>query len=203
MRLRKTGTLRALCFDLENRPLAYWYDGETTSEITAFGWKWADEKHVNTMLLQPDGTFAFEPRPPYPAAVVDPRAAYDLFVGELSAAGIVYGHNIRRHDLPMLNAQLLRMELPPLAPMLTTDTCKDLPKRGGLSYSLENLAGMYGLKGAKYTMSQPMWEDANRLTESGKALARKRVASDVRLQEKLRAKLIALGILGTPRVWRP
>jgi hypothetical protein len=115
----------------------------------------------------------------------------------------VYGHNIRRHDLPMLNAGLLRRELPPLKPLLTTDTCRDLPRRKGLSYSLENMVSMYGIKGAKYTMSQPMWEDANRLTGSGLELARKRVASDVVLQERLRAKLLALGVLGAPRVWSP
>jgi hypothetical protein len=49
--LRKVGQERLLVFDLENRPLAYWYDGETTSEITAFGWKWSDERRVHTMLL--------------------------------------------------------------------------------------------------------------------------------------------------------
>jgi hypothetical protein len=52
---------------------------------------------------------------------------------------------------------------------------------------------MYGIKGAKYTMSQPMWENANRLPTDGIALARKRVASDVLLQERLRAKLLDLG----------
>lgn len=101
----------------------------------------------------------------------------------------------------MLNAGLIRQQLHPLGPILTTDTCKDLPKRGGLSYSLENLVAMYGVQGAKYTMSQPMWEEANRLTEDGIALARKRVSSDVVLQERLRAKLLGLGILKAPRMW--
>lgn len=189
---------RALCFDLENRPLAYWYDGNPTSEITAFGWKWADERTVNTMLLQPDGTFLKDN-----GVSLGCDEAYPMFVGELWNAGVVYGHNIRRHDLPMLNAGLLRRELPPLPPLLTTDTCRDIPKTGGVSKSLENMAAMYGLKGKKHTMSQPMWEDANRLTSSGTSLAQKRVASDVLLQERLRAKLLALGILKPPRAWSP
>lgn len=197
MRFRKAETTRLVCFDLENRPLAYWYDGETTSEITAFGWKWADESKVRTMLLRPDGTFACD------GGMLNADAAYKVFVAELASAGVVYGHNIRRHDLPMLNAGLLRLELDPLPALLTSDTCRDLPKMGGMSKSLENLAALYGLPGEKLAMPQPAWEDANRLTKTGVALARKRVASDVLLQEALRARLLALGILREPRPWRP
>lgn len=189
---------RALCFDLENRPLAYWYDGQTTSEITAFGWKWTDERHVRTMLLRPDGDFTSDEN-----AVIPREMAYQLFTAEMAAAGVVYGHNIRRHDLPMLDAGLLRLQLPMLPPMRTTDTCRDLPKTAGVSKSLENMAAMYGLRGDKLKMSQPMWEDANRLTDGGIELARKRVASDVLLQERLRAKLIKLGLLKNARAWRP
>ena len=196
--LRKVGQSRLLCFDLENRPLAYWYDGETTSEITAFGWKWSDEKHVHSMLLQADGRFVADN-----SEFLAADDAYMFFARTLEQAGIVYGHNIRRHDLPILNAGLLRRQLPTLKPLLTTDTCRDLPKRGGMSYSLENLAGYYGLPGKKHTMSQPMWEDANRLTPEGVTQARVRVVSDVVLQERLRAKLIALGILKPPRMWSP
>jgi hypothetical protein len=97
----------------------------------------------------------------------------------------------------------LRRQIKPLAPLRTTDTLKDYPRRGGMSASLESLAAMYGLKGKKYVMSQPMWENANRLTESGIELARKRVASDVLLQEKLRRKLLELGLLKPPRQWSP
>lgn len=197
-RLRSVAKLRLLCFDLENRPLAYWYDGETTSEITAFGWKWSDERAVHTMLLQAGDEFADES-----GACLSAADAYRRFVGVVESAGLVFGHNIRRHDLPMLNAGLLRRSLPVLPPLLTTDTCRDLPKVGGVSKSLENMAAMYGLKGKKYTMSQPMWENANRLTVDGVELARKRVASDVLLQEKLRGKLVELGLLGAPRTWTP
>ena len=196
--LRRLGKSRLLCFDLENRPLAYWYDGETTSEITAFGWKWSDEKHIHSMLLQADGRFVADN-----SEVLAAADAYMFFARTLEQAGIVYGHNIRRHDLPILNAGLIRRGLPTLPPLLTTDTCKDLPKRGGLSYSLENMAAMYGLPGKKYTMSQPAWEAANRLTGDGMELARKRVVSDVLLQERLRAKLLELGLLKEPRRWTP
>src|SRR5690348_6644820 len=149
------------------------------------------------MLLLPDGRFDVG------GSLLDADEAYCNFAGMLCDANLVYGHNIRRHDLPILNAGLLRRQLPTLPALLTSDTSKDIPKRGGVSVSLENLAAMYGLKGKKYTMAQPMWENANRLTEAGIELARKRVTSDVLLQERLRKKLIALDILKGPRVWRP
>ena len=191
----QTRRTRSLCFDLENRPLAYWYDGETTSEITAFGWKWSDEDRVHTMLLTRDGRFDRDGQK-FGAA-----RAYLLFVEQLEQADLVFGHNIRRHYLPMLNAGLIRLRLDPVGELRTSDTCRDLPRRRGLSYSLENMAAMYGLEGEKFTMSQPAWENANRLTRDGLELARKRVASDVLLQERLRDRLSELGLLKPPRKW--
>lgn len=187
-----------MCFDLENRPLAYWYDGATTSEITAFGWKWSDEKHVRSMVLRADGRFEDEM-----GKRVAYRKAHELFGADLAAADIVYGHNIRRHDLPMLEAWRYRLGLPSLPAVLTTDTCRDIPKRKDLSASLENLAEMYGLKLPKHRMSIPKWERANQLRPDGIAEARVRVESDVVLQEALRARLVAEGKLRAPRTWAP
>lgn len=199
LKLHSSGPGRILCFDLENRPLAYWYDGQTTSEVTAFGWKWSDEKKVHTMLLEPGGTYSSD----IPGESFDYDNSHAYFRDILCEADVVYGHNIRRHDLPILQSWLLRLELPSLPPLLTSDTLKDYPRRKDLSASLENLAAMYGLPGDKYAMSQPMWETANRLVPDGVALARKRVVSDVLLQEALRTKLLDLGILGPPRTWKP
>jgi hypothetical protein len=199
LKLHRSGPGRLLCFDLENRPLAYWYDGETTSQITAFGWKWSDEKKVHTMLLTPSGHYDSD----IPGEAFDTDDTHAYFRDILASADVVYGHNIRRHDLPILNSWLLRLELDPLPPLMTTDTLRDYPRRNGLSASLENLAAMYDLGGEKFGMSQPMWEEANKLTPDGVALARKRVASDVLLQERLREKLLSLGLLGVPKVWRP
>lgn len=189
---------RKICWDLENRPLAYWYDGQTTSEVTAFGWKWDDEPEVRTMLLVSGGMFRLDD-----GSLVPYAAAYEAFTAELRAADVVYGHNIRRHDLPMLQGQLLRLKLPLLPALRTSDTCRDYPKRNDLSASLENLAALYGLSRSKMHMAQPDWEAANRLTEEGVALARERVSSDVVLQAELRAVLLKHGLLKPPRMWYP
>lgn len=191
---------RRFCFDLENRPLAYWYDGQTTSEITAFGWRWDHDEpgHVHTLMLRPGGMYETDDGTllPYPAA-------HRRFTDELVSADLVYGHNIRRHDLPMLQGQLLRLRLPLLPALRTSDTCRDFPKRKDMSASLENLAGFYGLPGEKVKLTQADWEASNRLDPDGVAHARERVRSDVLLQSELRAVLLAHGTLGPARWWRP
>jgi hypothetical protein len=194
----RTRRTRALCFDLESRPNAFWYDGATTAEITAFGWKWSDEGQVRTMLLQADGSFVTDD-----GTDVEGEVAYQRFALALESADVVYGHNIRGFDLPLLNAGLLRRQLRPLEPLRTTDTLKDLPKRKDMSASLENLAVMYGLDddGGKKHMAIMDWEKANRLQPDGMLLARERVASDVLLQERLRDRLLDLGILREPKMW--
>jgi hypothetical protein len=196
MRLRKASTSRVLTFDLENRPLAYWYDGQTTSQITAFGWKWADERKTHALMLHADGFYVGDDGEKF-----DAPAAHTFFRAVLTGAGVIAGHNIRRHDLPIFQAWLLRLELPPLPRVLTSDTLRDYPKRKDMSASLENLVEMYGVPGKKFGMNQPMWEAANRLTPEGVELARERVGSDVLLQERLRARLLELGLLGPPRMW--
>ena len=188
----------SLCFDLENRPSAYWYDGQTTSEITAISWKWENEDRPRTLLLRHNDFFEDDEGKLLPGDL-----AYVLFRDELFKAGVVYGHNIRRHDLPIFQASLIRRELPPLQPLLTSDTLKDLPKTGGMARSLDNLASMYGLPGKKFHLAQHDWERANQLTDEGLALARKRVESDVLLQERLREKLLELRLLRPAMVWRP
>lgn len=189
---------RRLCFDLENRPLAYWYDGQTTSQITAFGWKWDGEEKVHTFMLRPDGRYDTALGTTYTA-----EAAHEHFARMLTEADLVYGHNIRRHDLPMLQGQLLRLKLPLLPALRTSDTCRDYPKRKDMSVSLANLASLYGLSGDKHVLSQTDWEAANRLDDHGVSMARERVTSDVVLQAELRSVLLAHGLLGPPRAWRP
>ena len=198
MKLRVIAQEPILCFDLENRPSAYWYDGQTTSEITAFGWKWSNERNVRYMLLQNDGTFVDDT-----GETLQDCEAYEFFVQELQNAALVFGHNIRQHDLPILNAALIRRKMPKLRPILTHDTHKDMTRRKDLSVSLENLTKLLEIGGKKMGMAQSEWEEANRLTPQGIEKAKKRVTSDVLLQIKLRNELRKLGYLRAPKIWAP
>lgn len=195
----KVRRTRELCFDLESRPSAFWWGDKTTAEITAFGWKWRDEPAVHSLLLTRTGRFESGDGRKLSAA-----AAYGAFRDVLASADLVYGHNIRGFDLPLFQTGLLRHELPVLPELRTTDTLKDYPKRKDMSASLENLAELYGLDDdGKLHMSIVQWERANRLSPDGIEGAQARVESDVLLQEKLRDRLLELGLLGEPRTWKP
>lgn len=178
--------LRILDFDIENRPLSYWYDGNCTAEVTAIGCKWIGEPDAYVWLLGdsdlPDMLEAF-------------RVLYD-------AADIVTGHYIRRHDLPILNGALTEHGLPKLASKMTHDTKLDLLKRSGISSSQESLGATLGLEHPKVQMDQQKWRNANRLTKEGRDLTRERVLGDVLQHIELRQRLMDLGYLGPPRVWQ-
>lgn len=188
MRSRVKQRLRILDFDLENRPLSYWYDGQTTAEITAIA-------------------AGYEPDNIQCRAIGPVRGGYEemllWFVARYNAADVVTGHYIRRHDLPIINGALLEAGLKPLKPKLTIDTKEDLIKRKDLSASQEALASMLGLPEPKRHMTQGDWREANRLTPAGVAKTKERVIGDVVQHMALREALVEIGALGAPKVWRP
>jgi len=183
-------------FDIENAPWAYWFPGETTARVTAICWKPVNGD-LSWLLLTRTGRWIDED---------GKKLALDKgllrFRKVVEDCALCFGHNIRRHDLGIINGSLLRLQLGPLPSVLTTDTLKDYPSRRGMAASLEALASMYGLDGSKKSMSVPDWEYANELTSEGIEETRQRVVGDVLLQEQLRQKLLDLGILGPPRKWR-
>lgn len=181
-------SVRILDFDIENRPLSYWYADRPTAEITAIGYGWADQpKVVYTALLGRD----------------DMRYAMMDFVEAYNEADMVTGHYIRKHDLRIVNGALIEMGLPPLESKLSSDTKLDLVTQGDLPATQEHLCEMFGIEPSKYHMSQIMWRESNRLTKKGLEYTQKRVSMDVLAHMKLRLRLLEDGLLGAPRVWSP
>lgn len=179
--------LKILDFDIENRPLSYWYDGNPTAEITAIAWSWYGEEKVHCRLL--DNKTSVE------EMLLDFVAAYEQ-------ADMVTGHYIRRHDLPIINGALMENRLQPLKPMLTHDTKSDLIRTGGLSMAQEALGAMYELDRPKYHMTQQDWRDGNRLTPKGLRLTRMRVTEDVKQHKELYGVLREHRVLKAPRYWK-
>lgn len=187
-----------LHFDLENRPLSYLGEDWTSAEITAIAWSWLGEKRVKYLLLTADGRYVDRHGTRRP-----PREAFAHFRSILVSAGIVTGHYIRKHDLPILNSALLENGLLPLSPLVVSDTHADLVRRKDLSASQENLAALLGLPEPKHHMTQTEWREANRLfTDAKLGLSRQRVVSDVVQHKALRAALVQRGLLRAPRYWR-
>ena len=179
--------LRVLDFDIENRPLSYMGEDYTSGEVTAIAWQFVGESRGRCVLLGRE----------------TPHEMLEAFDEAYSQADLVTGHYIRKHDLPIISGALLEGGLPPLLPKLTQDTKLDLIKHKYLSASQESLAEMLEVPFPKVHMTQPGWREANRLTPEGIKKTAARVIGDVRQHIAMRAKLLACGALGPPKIWRP
>ena len=179
--------MRVLDFDVEARPL-HWISGDYVSkEITAIAWAWCEQpEHVTCYLL----------------GETDPIDMLRAFVDAFNMSDMVTGHYIRGYDLPMVNGALTEYQLPSLPDKLSQDTKIDLIRRQGLSGSQENIGTMLGLEHPKVKMDQRSWRDANRLTPEGREKTRARVVGDVRQHIEMRARLLELGYLTAPSVWK-
>ena len=179
--------MRVLDFDVEARPL-HWISGDYVSkEITAMAWAWTDTPDDVTCYLLGE---------------TEPVDMLQAFLVAYQQADMVTGHFIRGYDLPMVNGSLTEYGLPVLGNKLTQDTKIDLVRRQGLSSSQKNLGAMLNLQHPKVDMDQSKWRDANRLTPEGRQLARQRVIGDVQQHIEMRSKLLALGYLGAPVLWK-
>lgn len=105
-------------------------------------------------------------------------------------------------DLPLINGALTEFQMPMLADKLTHDTKLDAGRRHGMSNSQESWAAQLECEHAKEQMDQIKWRKANRLRPDGLVEARRRVIGDVRQHMEMRAKMLALGYLSPPQMWR-
>ena len=185
---------RTLDFDIENRPLSYWVPEIPTAEITSIASCWADD--LGSMQVDLLGE-------------MEGPEILRRFCERYNQADMVTGHYIRMHDLPIINAMLMEARLPLLTDKLTCDTKLDMMRKADLpatqEFLLETLdvRDVYGQPCKKFHVSQSDWREANRLTPKGLAITRARVSSDVFDHMQLRKKMVSLGMLRAPSVWRP
>jgi hypothetical protein len=182
-------SIKILDFDIETRPLSFWYDGKPTAEITAIASCWADDPDSLQVYLLGQDTA---------------QTILNSFVSRYNEADVVTGHYIRRFDLPTINGALMEYGMAPLGPKMTVDTKLDLMKRGDIPASQEFLGELFDLEAPKVGMSQVKWRKANRLNDKDSlTLTRVRCAGDVIQHMQLRVKLVELGLLGPMKVWHP
>jgi hypothetical protein len=187
-------------FDFESKPAWFWWDKPTAlitsvSYMAVLGGK-PDHDTLTTAV-----------------ANMSSREAYLDFIegiaGVLQSADVLTGHNIDKFDLPLLQAQLIRLGRKGLPAMMTQDTMR-LPKRRDMSASQESLINYVGLRATcpigmpiyKHHLSIPEWEDAALGWDDGTTL-RERPSSDVHGHVHLREVLLEKGYLAAPRLWKP
>jgi hypothetical protein len=179
---------RLLIFDIENRPLSYWYDGNPTAEVSIISAKWLDEGEPFVFTMKRGGNSRI---------LQQFRPLYD-------AADVVVGHHIRGHDLPILNGAYIEQGMEPLAPKMTIDTLKDLIRWKDIPKSLEYLAAWLGCPIQKPHLTQHDWRKANRLDDGALKIAEMRCRDDVLATEWVYKELMRKGLINKPpRRWTP
>jgi DNA polymerase elongation subunit (family B) len=191
MRLRSTGQGRILDFDIETIAAGFADPEWVPQKITCVAWSWIDSDTVESTVCGPLGIFG---KPERRAKMLKPLLA------ALAEADMVTGHNIRRFDLPVIQAEVMRLGLPSLQPMLVQDTIK-LRASKGFKKGQDNLGRLYRIADEKLALDWQAWQDA--YDEDGWQTIRDRAESDVTMHKQLRAALIELDYLKEPRRWAP
>jgi len=116
------------------------------------------------------------------------RPFYEL----LSQADMVTGHNIRRFDLRVFNAEALRCGVEPIRSILAEDTMRVLNSKG-FKKGLDNIAVELGVPGRKKAMSWSEWDLAYEDPTWSEVI--ERCESDVILHKQVREEMLARGWL--------
>lgn len=181
-------TRRTLDFDLETVAAGYADPEWVPSTITAWAYSWGDDVEVDALPVR----FMYD----RPAR----RRFLRPLLDAIQEADVLTGHNVLRFDLPVLQADLMRLGLPSLPARLVQDTIR-LPRSKGFKKGQDNLAVLMDVRAEKLPLNFEQWAAA--YAEPGLETVKNRVAGDVRQHMLIRGEMRARGWLVAPRVWSP
>ena len=181
---------RVLDFDLETVAAGFADPDWVPQTITAWAYCWIGTTNVHVSTLAVADFYDLDAR----------QRFLEPLVAAIRDAGMVTGHNILRFDLPVLNADCMRVGMASLPAVLAQDTIK-LPKSKGFKKGQDVLADLVGVEAEKLPLHWGAW--ARGYADTGMSLIRERVSGDVVQHMQLRDGLRARGLLSAPRMWRP
>ena len=160
-------------------------------KITCIAWSWvgSDEIRVETC----GGSAGLYEKPWLR------RYLLETFLRDYAEATMVTGHNILRHDLPLLDAECKRLGLPVPGPVRAQDTIRFRTRSKGFKKGQDNLGGLLKTLEQKKQMDWQQWEDA--YAEDGWAEVKDRARSDVAMHKEIREKMLANDWLRRPVMW--
>jgi len=143
---------RVLDFDTENRPGFYWYDEKCSDILHTIACAWVDD---------PKDNHVWQLRWSRIRGLHFPDSDYLRFKRIVESADIVTAHNVKRHDIPLLNAHADRNGLPRIAWPFVVDTLQDIKATKGMPRSQEYLADRHELHERKMHVGMSIWERAS------------------------------------------
>lgn len=183
--------MRILDFDVETIAAGFADPNWVPQKITCVAWSWIGEDKVSSKISTTEGLFR---RPELRAKMLASLLA------EISEADMLTGHNIARFDLPVINAECMRLGLPTVGPVMVQDTML-LTRSKGFKKGQDNIGELLDLATQKQALSWQGWQDAYEENDWGTVVSR--CESDVLMHKQMRAKLKDLGWMKPPRAWKP
>lgn len=189
-KIQPTGSpKRILDFDIETLAAGYADPAWVPDKITCISASWIGEDEVYTWMTGQRGYWSRKAR-----ARKVLRPFYEL----LSEAEMVTGHNIKRFDLRVFNAEAMRCGVEPIRQVLVEDTMAILRSKG-FKKGLDNIAVELGC-GGKLALSWSEWDKA--YEDPSWQVVKERCESDVRLHKQVREEMRSRGWLKPPTMWR-
>jgi DNA polymerase elongation subunit (family B) len=190
LRWSSTATQRRLLdFDIECVAAGYADPEWVPSHITALAWSWVGEDYVTTKTVL---DYAHDLRSFLKMHFLGCPPMLEEFVAVFNQADAVTGHNIRRFDLPVMNAEMMRLGLPVLEEKPVIDTIR-LVKSKGFKKGQDVIADVLGVPAEKKAMNWAQWQKA--YATPGWPEVRERVAGDVVQHKLVLGRLLELGYL--------
>lgn len=180
---------RILDFDIETIAAGFADPEWVPQKITCVAWSWVGSEKVESRICGPGGIFG---KPERRARMLRP------LLKAISEADMLTGHNISRFDLPVLNAECMRLGLSPIRRAVVQDTIK-LVRSKGFKKGQDVLGRLHRVPSEKLALDWQAWQDA--YDESGWPTVRERCESDVLMHKHLRERLLAEDHLKPARVW--
>jgi DNA polymerase elongation subunit (family B) len=181
---------RILDFDIESISAGFEDPDWVPMHMTAIAWSWLDEDKVTCRTLV---DYAKTVPDFLQVLFTGCRPLLAEFVAVYNQADIVTGHNINRFDVPALNAELMRLSLPPLQDKPRIDTMRLRPKTKGFKKGQDVLSVIFNLPAEKKALNWAEWKQA--YATPGWPTIRERCAGDVVQHKLLLRKLMELGYL--------
>ena len=184
------GPEKILDFDIETVAAGFADPEWVPQKITCVARSWVGSDEVKSTICGPEGIFG---KPEKRAEMLVPLLAA---VGE---ADMVTGHNITRFDLPVVNAECMRLGLEPIRQVLVQDTIK-LARSKGFKKGQDVIGRLLRVPAKKLALDWQAWQDA--YDEDGWQTIRDRCEGDVLQHKLIRQRIIEKGWMKPPRMWR-
>jgi len=179
-----------LDFDVETVAAGFADPNWVPQKITCVAWSWVGSDNVQSRICGPVGLFGDST---LRAEMLAP------LLEAISKADMVTGHNLLRFDLPVINAECLRLGLEPIRKVLVQDTMRFVRSKG-FKKGQDNIGELLRLRNQKMSLSWQGWQDA--YDEEGWRDIIARAETDVIMHKEMRLGLIERNILKPPVMWR-